>query len=568
MSCIDPSTPPTFSRLNYPTNLTKVIEDSNFLGYAIGIGLYVIPCFFFAFTSLTTSIIILCSGKCKSGEIGIITKIIYVFMITVLTGFTAAGIFFSHDITQIKTNLQSEISEVIDDANLILNSADNDLFIINYLIPVVITNISTTIRNNGLIIINGVNLLTIQIQTQIYYANRYNYSITNALRQISDNADPVITLMQDVIVQSNDSLINIQNQTQSNIADFRTQLSDAKNQIDDTSNQIEEDIFPQIDNGNKIRDIIIYTYFSFCLFFMILSIGALFFHIITIILPILFTLFIFVGFIFLGVHTLFPIVISDVCRLANDKDQTLLNETTTQRILDACLCNRNLIQALNYSDDLDFRNKIEFPPTLTTANPDQFLNFSLLFDFIDANISTLTRESVDPSYSTAETDNYLLQVNDITNPPDYFLRNNITTLNVTGYGSGHSSNLTSLKNSIIAAISSEQQLDAYIYQIQYNFSIIKNTTIDLQNNITSAFYSIFSIKSALELLFVRIDNLLNTVSCGFIGEAYINIKDLLCDKFINTTGFLALCFLHICIAFIINFFILQKMSNNNDYIKI
>jgi len=248
-------------------------------------------------------------------------------------------------------------------------------------------------------------------------------------------------------------------------------------------------------------------------------------------------------FILLAVHLPLAAVTGDSCAYIDEKQGNLSSSFDYQvaNVINACLLNTSLVEALNVTQQLDFANLITFPD-LPSIN--QSFSFSSLDTFVD-EVAALDVSTFGYIYnSTAD----LKRINDITIPiyGDVWAESNVSQCDPWKYyNAALPENVPTVNVSraiIIVNTRAFQILNATVWSMKHNVSAILAQKLALQAQ-TDAFQTDFAlIKASINPLIDIVKGTEDLAYCGFVGTAYAQIKSSYCGTTVEALSFLALSF--------------------------
>ena len=407
--------------------------------------------------------------------------------------------------------------------------------------------------------------------------------ISGASQQIQQEANPIFNSLNGTTNQIHTTLLNIQGQ-------IVTQINSAQNQLDSVNSQIsniESNINTYWDDGkfyDNYRNPVVIAIFCLPLIALVIyAAGGLFRPLKTNSSSVKkargcfeldcrsacwfdfewawWGIILFFFGIFFAIHIALAMVIGDGCAYLKTQEPTLQTRFSNQivSVADACLLNTSLLDALNLTHYLNFSNEIQFPnlPNVDTAFAFQKLHA------LQSNVSALSLSTFDGFNKSCETITFTA-LNELTFP-QFFTLANITLCNPQQFGS-RSGQVQVDKAACINCLAERAELQNVLNQIKANTTrvILQATAL---TNATDIFQTqaLTTIHTLLNPIIADGKAVYNLAYCGFLGNAYYQVKVDLCQKTLNAVSYLSLAFFVIeicgfCMA-VIALVLKQRMNN-------
>lgn len=448
---------------------------------------------------------------------------------------------------QLNKDIRAKATELGEDMDAITAAVDGSY-----------TNISQLVNDTESAITVGISDVSagLEVQSSVLqdvWIRSYVCSKCNTLgealgvaNQIVENAaDPVLYELRNIRSEIEDSFVEMRSSLDEAILEAKGHLDDAVNTTLDIDQDV-DDYEEYLDYWDRVRLSVVATTYSVI---AVILIGAFAFVACgrgkyASVFGYLILVFSFLNLVFLAVHTGLFTLLVDVCDMTSKREQSLDSifpdtdldsltdpSRTPARALMTCLCDENVITTFNYTSELSFRDRIQFPDTAQTS-PDEYLDFDTIYDYLDqikqVNIS-------DFNYSTVTTDQKLAEVNDLTTP-DVFTRENISDLDPSGYGGGNMATLTALKADLVEAVLAEAEIAVFLANLTSNATALEEMIATSRTNVITAQEALLRANETLEPAFLAVDDLTEDATCGFIGTFYYKIKRTTCSRLVGTTG--------------------------------
>jgi len=233
------------------------------------------------------------------------------------------------------------------------------------------------------------------------------------------------------------------------------------------------------------------------------------------------------------------------------------------KIVESCLLNTSLLDVLNLTQQLQFRNKIPF---YTLPNISDIFNFPEL-DQLTSDVNNLTVSSTF-DFDGLSVAGELIIVNAITSglgDTTVYNRTNVAYLNSTTGDSVTTANLTYHKYQALLLIDAEDSMNQKLNNIKANMSNINLSVNNLKNATNVILNNVNSLRDVLDPLFGYVDILESLATCGFLGDAYLNFKKAYCEGVVTALSCMAMATFFIAffgIPLIILSIVLKKRMPN------
>lgn len=260
-------------------------------------------------------------------------------------------------------------------------------------------------------------------------------------------------------------------------------------------------------------------------------------------------------FFLLTIHLPFAMVLQDSCALIDKVDDNVTSyvDGTPGDLIESCLNNTAIGSVFNLTSQLGFREQIG-----DALNQDVNLTGAFNFPGLDS-----FEQEVDLSTFQEKGNIALANINSNINACDvpscvnttYYTRDNITSFDPNNFFTNNTldsatrwGNSTRDKIIIGAETASITAMQSVIDKITGNLTTINNAAIDIKNDTEDLNARLNNVSTLLNPLFDRVDIILETAKCGFVGEAYYGMKDVMCSQVLGALGTMVVCMLLIAFS--------------------
>jgi len=226
-----------------------------------------------------------------------------------------------------------------------------------------------------------------------------------------------------------------------------------------------------------------------------------------------------------AIHLPLAVLTGDSCDYVGDFEVDIPDKLGSDagKVVESCLLNTSLLDVLNLTQELEFRDKIPF---YTLPSIDDVFNFPQLDELTnDVNNLSVTSTFDFGGLSVATE---LITINAITSglgDPKVYNKTNLAFLNSTISGDLiTTANLTFHKYQALLLIDAEAAMTLKLNDIKSNMTHINLSVAKLKNDTNVILQNVNSLRSILDPLFGYVDTLKSFATCGFLGNAYLHFK--------------------------------------------
>lgn len=399
--------------------------------------------------------------------------------------------------------------------------------------------------------------------------------------QIADQTDDIFENLDGVTTTISDSLVDQVNTITDLIESFIDTIKSQESVITDAKDDANNKWKPQIENGNNMRELAYNILFAIPILpivFVLLG-GLLKLSICFTITYILLWLSFTIMFILLALHLPIGAVFADVCGLLDEADKNISQLTPDEqmgKILTTCFASedQNLSLLDAFGVDFDFRDTIDeaFTDLDTLGDVGDDFDFSALNSFDNQTQSadftefygtgnlaletinnfTIVRRETEQTKATALQPNILLDLptdTNVTRRQIYDLTTPLQNLSDTWYPipitvpagyvyvpdyDTYNATRIGFRNLIAVLVLEKRSISRFnitIIKIQRNLSNIVTQVGAVENATQVLISDLGNAKTVLfEPIFAEIDDVIDAVTCTFIGDAYRSTKSVMCGQ--------------------------------------
>jgi len=241
-----------------------------------------------------------------------------------------------------------------------------------------------------------------------------------------------------------------------------------------------------------------------------------------------------------AIHLPLAVLTGDSCDYVGDFEVNVPDRIGSDagKVVESCLLNTSLLDALNLTQELEFRDKIPF---YDLPNISDVFNFPDL-DKLTSDVNNLTISSTFDFGGSSVTEELII-INAITSglgDPTVYNRTNVVNLNSTTADLLITANLTFHKFEALLLIDAEDAMNQKLDAIKGNMSRINQQVADLKNQTSFILDNVNALKNILNPLFGYVDILKSLATCGFLGNAYLNFKRAYCEGVVTALSCMAM----------------------------
>jgi uncharacterized protein YjbJ (UPF0337 family) len=235
----------------------------------------------------------------------------------------------------------------------------------------------------------------------------------------------------------------------------------------------------------------------------------------------------------LAVHLVLTVVIADACDYLTAQEATLPARPEAHfKVVHSCLRGSSVVEALNASSQLQFRELIRFPAPVNLSGLFEFGTLAQFQTEVDAlTIATFGFNHTQHIAQPLAQLNALLGSNYVVDSPAP--TDNVSLLDPNVYAEPTRSQAAALKQAIVFALTDRDTLNATLAQMRANVSAVVAARDALLVNVSAAQSNIGGLELLVQPFIDTAEALVSTASCGFLGELYYELKALTCTKIVD-----------------------------------
>jgi archaellum component FlaC len=373
--------------------------------------------------------------------------------------------------------------------------------------------------------------------TATYNSNTYTFvcdfcttisdEVSTVESEISDQTDTVFADLSDTISNINTSLIGAVGE----IVDLLDQFIELMNTTTDTistqRDYANDDVKPQVEKLNNMRELAYMVLFAIPLVpIVFVLLGGLCkkpicFTINYILLWLSFT----IMFILLAIHVGIAVVLQDICVFSDKVEKNVTMYLTDEKglIIESCLSDTKLLDALNMSSMLNFSGQISFP---------DFGDISEQFTFADLVSFEDSANDVDIDTFYEQGDEALEAINNLTYP-DAWARDNVSSLDPVDYYPNNTDPydvLVAAQEVVLAESAAITAFNDTLNNIRANLSNVLDQVDEIQESTQQLVDDVNNASTLLTPLFDQVDDIIDSIRCGFLGDGYYESKAIMCGS--------------------------------------
>ena len=449
--------------------------------------------------------------------------------------FMSEGVLKVNTIRNITIDMKSGVISAVDGVQDILNDTSilsvgtTSLISMLYNISNLWSNYSISTQHNG---------ETYKFSCE--FCSTFGSTIENITNEIDDQIGPIFSDLESTVDSINDGLVDVESTILDQIDSFVDSITDVRDDLSEYEQEV-IDYRPDVENANDQRELAYNIIFAVPL------------------LPIIFILFggilkkpicFFLSYIclwfsctlmwlLLAIHLPIAVLLNDSCNFLDviDSNVTATFDNAAGEIFQACLTNEKLTTTLGVGDALNFTNTIEFPSLGNITDQFQFGDF---IQFEDDAFNTNFTTFYENGNLALQTINNLTSISpraQLQGLSMYYTRDNISILNSSAYYTFNTTlqiTLEDLKNLLEAESSSISAFNDTIYKIRANLSSVTDLINDIEGDVESLANSVDNASVLLNPLFDSVEDMIDTARCGFIGDAYLDTKAVMCSAVLGS----------------------------------
>jgi hypothetical protein len=251
------------------------------------------------------------------------------------------------------------------------------------------------------------------------------------------------------------------------------------------------------------------------------------------------------------------LLIADSCGVLTEQENS--GGIYTQALV-SCINDVSLGEAFNLSDQLSFRDQITIPE-FSLGEIEQAFNFTELDDFND-QISNLSLS--DFGVNSSEIDEGLFRFNNdpnLANPgAPFYDRSNISM--AVGADGPDPAAREQARDILVGLIEIETQAITTLDEVQMGTNNVVETSNEVFQNISSLNSDIQALApTVIEPLFGQVDTFIQDLSCGGIGEIYVDMKNSVCTTMTVSLALLGFVSFLIAVIALLTNIVLFRLSN-------
>lgn len=369
--------------------------------------------------------------------------------------------------------------------------------------------------------------------------------VNNVASDVQADSDEIFQMLNDT-----------RNTIDETLVEARQQIVDGLNEASDQILKVKEEVQPHVDQVRRFKDeaekydswrrIAVHVLFALPVMSFVLLIIA----VVTkgggflIVAYSLGGFIMFIFFLLLAVHLPLALVTGDSCLILDEYEANLTAKGLDPKAVDvinSCLLDLSLLDALNVTNDLDFARAINFPEVPHVNESFQWAEL----ETYKLNVSSMTAEN----FGFEDQEDFILeQLNNLTTP-DYFEISNISLCVPANYPPQQRIDAV---DTLLAAIEinadARTKINQAVDDIVGNFTMIFDYAEALKASAASFQERLNNAEQLVQPLLDRGQEALDLATCVFVGNYYKKVKSSFCDTIASGLTFLSLAFTIIAFA--------------------
>ena len=373
------------------------------------------------------------------------------------------------------------------------------------------------------------------------FCQTFSDRISNISLQIQDQTDEIFADLNNTVTSVDSALVQTENETVAQMDEFISTITDVRDDAENAETDV-KDARPDVedyDDQRKLAYNILFVIPLFPIIFVLIG-GILKKSLCFTIAYVLMWLSCTMMWLLLAIHLPIAVLLNDTCNYLDivDANVTATYDNEAGQLFQACLTNERLVDTFNLSRFLNFTNEIPFPDL---GNVSDNFDFSQLTQFeTDANNTDFTTfyeagdDALESIAALCEASPTAFANNYGPGYEKYYSRANISSLTPSNYYAANEPNqpqetLQDLKDVLGAEAASIASFELAVEKIQANLSSVTVIVSQLENDTQTLVNRVENADELLEPLFLNVEDLADTARCGFIGEAYLDTKAVMCS---------------------------------------
>jgi archaellum component FlaC len=468
------------------------------------------------------------------------------------------------------SSLYGQFLEVLDDGVAKLHEIADSISGIGDAVQTAIGEVNKTLQGTDVIQSGTDDLIWMLNNTEHTWSEKYIYieyknktqnfscafcetiseQVGNVKTELETSVTPVFNDLGNVVDPIQDTLVDAGDDITSSIDDFSEMISDNDELITEQKELIDDKLGPQLEEFNSIREQAYNGLFAIPILPIVFALlGGLFklsicFTLTYILLWFSFTFM----FVLLAVHLPIAALLSDICGLFDEIDKNVtgtVGNNDFAKIFASCLDDSSLLDVFGVSDDLNFTSLISFD-ALDQLDLGSAFNLTAFDSFENSafNLSFNTfYENGNEAIKFINNVTAYISNNVYTETPHVYTRENINTTfpdvdyyypNVDLTPSTDDDNAKRALQASVDVVMAEKlavtEFNNTINKIKANMSNIVDQANHLEGTVDLLVKNLTKAEQLLDPVFVQVEAVFDVVTCGFIGEAYWDVKDIMCGQ--------------------------------------